>query len=146
MPAIESELSRRVVVAAGLAGVAALAAAAAPAISQDRSQPMQTTIRATDELATQVNVFTVEPEDQPKLVQLLKEGTEGFFSKKGGWISTNLLSSKDGRRVIVYSQWRSLKDIDAFRQDPNFGPYFKGIAAIAKNETISCDVAWVLHV
>ena len=146
MPAIETEPSRRVVVATGLAGVVALAAPAAPASSQDRSQPMQTTIRATDELATQVNIFAVEPEDQQKLVQLLKEGTEGFFSKKAGWISTNLLSSKDGRRVLVYSQWRSLKDIEAFRQDPNFGPYFKGIAAIAKNETIPCDVTYVLHV
>ncbi len=146
MPAIESEPSRRVVVAAGLAGGVALAASAVPANSQDRSLPMQTMIRANDEVATQINIFTAEPENQQKLVQLLKDGTEGFFSKKAGWISTNLLSSKDGRRIIVYSQWRSLADIEAFRQDPNMGPYLKGIAAIAKFETIPCDVTYVHHV
>ena len=106
---------------------------------------METTIRPGSDIATQINIFSVEPENQPKLVQLLKDGTEGFFSKQPGWISTNLLGSKDGRRVLIYSQWRSAKDIEAFRQDPNMGPYVQGIAAIAKFETVLCDVVSVHH-
>src|SRR5262245_51957160 len=86
--------SRRSFVASGLAGGIALATRPVPAQSQDRSHPMETTIRAGNDIATQINIFSVEPENQPKLVQLLKDGTEGFFSKQPGWISTNLLGSK----------------------------------------------------
>jgi heme-degrading monooxygenase HmoA len=140
----KTKRSRRTIIA-GLAGGLAPATRVVPARSQNRSLPMDTTIRTGDDIATLINIFTVEPENQQKLVQLLNDGTKGFFSKMTGWISTNLLTSKDGRRVILYSQWRSLGDVDAFRQNPNFGSYVQGITAIAKFESITCDVAAVHH-
>jgi len=106
---------------------------------------METTIRPGSDIATQINIFVVEPENQQKLVELLADGTKGFFSKQPGWISTNVLSSTDRRRVLIYSQWRSAKDIEAFRQNPSMGPYVQGIAAIAKFEAFLCDVAYVQH-
>ena len=106
---------------------------------------METTIRADAGITTLINVFSVEAENQQKLVELLKDGTESVFSKSPGWISTNLLSSKDGRRVIIYSQWRSSRDIEAFRQSPAMGPYFARITALAKFEAFECDVPFVLH-
>jgi quinol monooxygenase YgiN len=106
---------------------------------------MATTIRADAGITTLINVFSVEAENQQKLVELLKDGTESVFSKSPGWISTNLLSSKDGRRVVIYSQWRSSRDIEAFRQNPALGPYFAHITALAKFEAFECDVPFVLH-
>jgi hypothetical protein len=41
---------------------------------------MEATIRTGSDVTTLVNVFTVEPDNHQKLVQLLKEGTETFFS------------------------------------------------------------------
>jgi hypothetical protein len=145
MHSLERAFSRRSFVATGLATGMALATRPILAHSQVRSSPMETTIRAGNDIATQINICTVEPENQHKLMQLLKDGTEGFFSKQPGWISTNLLSSKDGRRVLIYSQWRTAKDIEAFRQNPNFGPYLQDLTAIAKFETMLCDVAYVHH-
>ena len=61
---------------------------------------MEATIRTGSDVTTLVNVFTVEPDNQQKLVQLLKEGTEAFFSKQPGFISSIVHASKEGRRAI----------------------------------------------
>ena len=106
---------------------------------------METTIRVDRAVTTLVNVFAVEPDSQPDLLALLREGVETMFSKMPGWISTNLLKSRDGRQVVVYSQWRDEKDIEAFRQDPRMKPYFQRFAALARHEAFTCDVADSRH-
>jgi hypothetical protein len=70
---------------------------------------MEISIRANGGVTTMVNVFFVEPEDQEKLIQVLKEGTETLFSKQPGDISASFHTSMDGRRVGNYGQWRSPK-------------------------------------
>jgi quinol monooxygenase YgiN len=142
MPAIETRLSRRALIAGGLAGGIL---ATLPAQSQTGSPTMETTIRVDSAVTTLVNVFTVEPDNQPTVLALLHEGIETLFSKMPGWISTNLLKSRDGMQVIVYSQWRDAKDIDAFRQDPRMKPYFQRFGALATHETFTCDVSSSFH-
>ena len=142
MSAIETGLSRRALVAGGLAGGAL---ASLPAQSQTRSPTMVTTIRVDSAVTTLVNVFTVEPDNQPTVLAKLQDGIETLFSKRPGWISTNLHKSRDGTRVIVYSQWRDAKDIDAFRQDPTVQPYLQSFGALAKSEAFTCDVAYSRH-
>lgn len=142
MPATRTRLSRRAVIASGFAGGML---AALPAQSQTGSPTMETTIRVDNAVTTLVNVFTVEPDNQPKVLALLQEGVETMFSKMPGWISTNLLESRDERQVIVYSQWRDAKDIDAFRQDPRMKPYFERFGALAKQEAFTCDVSYSRH-
>jgi quinol monooxygenase YgiN len=106
---------------------------------------METSIRVDSAVTTLVNVFTVEPDNQPKALALLKEGIDTMFSKMPGWISSNVLKSKDGRQVVVYSQWRDDKAIDAFRGDPRMTPYFQRFGALAKHESFTCDVSYSLH-
>ncbi|SDR49462.1 Antibiotic biosynthesis monooxygenase [Rhizobiales bacterium GAS191] len=142
---IQTELSRRSFVATSLTGFA-LVVQVVRAQSQDRNPHMETTIRADNNVTTLINVFTVDPGNQQKLIDVLKGGTEAFFSKMSGFISSSVLNGKNGRQVINYSQWRSVGDIEAFRQDPNFGPYIQRVAALAKAETIECEVAYVNHV
>jgi heme-degrading monooxygenase HmoA len=106
---------------------------------------METAIRVDSAVTTLVNVFTVEPNNQPKVLALLQEGVETLFSRMPGWISTSLLNSRDGRQVVVYSQWRDGKDIEAFRRDPRMKPYFQHFGALAKHEAFTCDVSYSLH-
>ena len=106
---------------------------------------METTIRVDSAITTLVTIFTVEPGNQPEVLTLLDEGTESMFSKMPGWISTSLLKSRDGKQVIVYSQWRDASDIDAFRQDPRMKPYFQRFGALAKTEAFTCDVSYGRH-
>jgi len=106
---------------------------------------MDTTIRVDNAVTTLVNVFTVEPDNQPKALALLKESIETMFSKMPGWISTNVLRSKDGRQVVVYSQWQDDKDIEAFRGDPRMKPYLQRFGALATHESFICDVSYCHH-
>jgi quinol monooxygenase YgiN len=106
---------------------------------------METTIRVDSAVTTLVSVFTVEPDNQPKVLALLHEGVETMFSTMPGWISSNLLESRDGRQVIVYSQWRDAKDIGAFRQDPRMKPYLQRFGALAEHEAFTCDVSYSRH-
>ena len=102
-------------------------------------------IRVDSAVTTLVNVFAVDPDNQPKLVALLREGVATMFSKMPGWISSNLLKSRDGKQVVIYSQWRDARAIDAFRQDPRMIPHFQEVGALAKYEPFTCDVSYGLH-
>jgi quinol monooxygenase YgiN len=146
MHVTNTETSRRTFVAASLASGLALVMQPVLAQSQNRRLPMEVTIRANSGVMTLINVFTIDPENHQKLVEVLKEGTESLMSKMTGYISASFHISKDGRRVINYSQWRSVEDIEAMRQNPDIGPYMQRVAALAKFEAIACEVAYVHHV
>ena len=142
MPAIEPCLSQRALTADRLTGDVLVHLSPQ---SQTESPIMETTIRVDNAVTSLVNVFTVEPENQSKVFGLLREGIEIMFSKMPGWISSNLLRSRDGKQVVVYSQWRDASDIDTFRQDPRMKPYFQKFGALARHESFTCDVTYSLH-
>lgn len=106
---------------------------------------MEMTIRADTAVMTLINVFAVDPENQPRLVAVLREGTEGLMSKLAGYIASSIHVDKDGRRVINYSQWKSAKDVEAMRRNPDVGPYMKRVAALGTFEAIACEVSYVHH-
>ena len=135
--------SRRVFVATGLASALALTVQPVSAANQKRSLQTEITISPNRDVATLINVFVVEPDNQDKLIQVLKEGTEALFSKQPGYISASFHKSMDGRRVVNYGQWRSPKDIDAFRSKPEIGEYFKRVRELAQFESMVCDVSYV---
>ena len=135
--------SRRVFVATCLASGLALTVQPVSAANQNRSLQPEITISPNRDVATLINVFVVEPDNQDKLIEVLKEGTEALFSKQPGYISASFHKSMDGRRVINYGQWRSPKDIDAFRSKPEIGEYFKRVRELAQFESMVCDVSYV---
>ena len=57
---------------------------------------MDTTIRVDGAVTTLVTVFTVELDNQPKTLALLKERVETLFSTMPGWISSNLSRAGTG--------------------------------------------------
>jgi len=60
-------------------------------------------IRTGDGVVTQINVFTVQPEKQQELIDLLSEAA-AFASSVPGWISASVHRSLDGARVVNYAQ------------------------------------------
>jgi quinol monooxygenase YgiN len=133
-------------VAVGLASGLAVALPPVPARSQNRRLSMQIAIRANNGIMTLINVFVVEPDNQAKLMQMLKEGTETLFSKQPGYIATSFHTSRDGRRVVNYGQWRSAQDIEAFRSKPEIGEYFRRVKELAQYESVVCEVSYVHRV
>ncbi len=53
-------------------------------------------ISANGGVITLINVFTVEPTNQQRLVELLSEATEASVRQAPGFISATLLSGIDG--------------------------------------------------
>lgn len=118
----------------------------ATCLAQIRSPIMQATIRTDGHVITLVNLFTVEPAKLPGLLDLLRDGTETFFSKMPGFVSSSVLTARDGRQAVNYSQWQSADHIAAVRGDPRFAPYIQQLLALATNQGVECDVAYVKSV
>jgi quinol monooxygenase YgiN len=89
-------------------------------------------ISASDRLVTLINVFTVEPENQQKLLELLARATETSVRHAPGFISASLHRGLDGTKVTMYAHWRSVEDYQAMRQNPAPQPYLRQALDIAK--------------
>ena len=83
---------------------------------------------------TLINVFTVEPRNQQRLIDLLVEATERSVRHAAGFISARLHRSLDGTKVTMYAEWRSAGDYEAMRTDPAPLPYLRQALTIASFE------------
>jgi quinol monooxygenase YgiN len=106
---------------------------------------MNTTIAATKEITTLINILTVEPENQQKLIELLRGNTENVVTKLDGWISTSFVAATDRRHVVIYSQWRDLASVEAMRTNPDMVAYFPRIAALAAFDSLAGNVVYNHH-
>ena len=106
---------------------------------------MNTTIAVTKEVTTLINILTVEPESQQKLIKLLRENTERVVTRLDGWISTSFIAAADQRHVVIYSQWRDLASVEAMRANPDMAAYFPRIAALAALDSFAGDVVYNHH-
>ena len=99
-----------------------------------------TTISKNAQLITLINVFTVDPSNQSRLVEPLTQATATFVRYARGFISASLDRSRDGTKVTMYAQWRSLDDYETMRRDPGPTPYLQEALTIAKFEPGIYDV------
>ena len=101
-----------------------------------------TTISTEQDLMTFVNVFTVEPEHQQQLIDVLAQATE-VMRTIDGFVSANLHKSRDGRRVVNYAQWASEEHYQRMLQDPRATPHMQQAAELGTFDPITCDVTYV---
>jgi quinol monooxygenase YgiN len=92
-----------------------------------------TTISKENRYLTLINIFTVDPSNQDKLVDLLKEAT-ATVRREPGFISSSLHRSLDGTKVTMYAQWRSLEHYNAMRSNPAAMPFLQQALEIARFE------------
>ncbi|MBV9257191.1 MAG: antibiotic biosynthesis monooxygenase, partial [Ktedonobacteraceae bacterium] len=85
-------------------------------------------ISPANDIATMINVFTVEPENQQQLIDIwLKEGKQ--FERLPGLISAALHRSTDGKRVINYAQFQKAEDwLDISRHADQLFGHFRAIS------------------
>ncbi len=103
-------------------------------------KPNMTTISKENNVVTLINVFTVEPDKQRQLVDLLIHATETSMREVPGFVSANIHRSLDGRKVINYAQWHSADDFQALLKTPEAIPHLRGASAIAKADPVLCEV------
>ena len=99
-----------------------------------------------NKLTVLVTIFSVQPDNEQKLVDLIEEGTSNLFSKQPGYISCSIHRGSDAKHLVLYGQWESPQSIDAFRKVPEIGEYTKKILQLATFESVVCnDVPYVHH-
>ena len=98
------------------------------------------TISKDNKVMTLINVFTVEPENQQKLVDLLIEATEKTMKNIPGFVSASIHKSADGVRVTNYAQWRSREDFAAMLKNPEATAHMKPITEIATFDAHTYEV------
>jgi len=91
-----------------------------------------TTINKQNKFLTLINVFTVDPANQQKLVDLLAMATESSVRKIKGFVSSSLHRSIDGTKVTMYAQWKSMEDYQNMRKNSAASPFLEKALEIAK--------------
>jgi len=86
-------------------------------------------------LVTFINVFTVEPANQQRLVDLLAHATVESVRHAPGFVSATLHRSLDGTKVTMYAQWRTIEDYQAMRNNPASRDCLQQALAIARFES-----------
>jgi quinol monooxygenase YgiN len=89
-----------------------------------------TTISKEHNFLTFINVFIVEPANQPLLIDLLTQATQ-IVRQQPGFISSALHRSLDGTKVTMYAQWQSLDYYNAMRGNPAAAPFLQQAMQIA---------------
>jgi quinol monooxygenase YgiN len=84
-----------------------------------------------DRVATVINVFTVAPGDQARLVQLLTNATQSSVRHVPGFLAAALHRSLDGTKVTMYAQWRSVEDYQRMRSRSDTSPFLVEAVTIA---------------
>ena len=98
------------------------------------------TITKGRKIITLINVFTVAPAKQQKLITLLTRATDSSVREVPGFISASLHRGLDGTKVTMYAQWRSIEDYQAMRQNAAAVPYLQQALAIATFDPGMYDV------
>lgn len=99
------------------------------------------TIEKGRNILTLINVFTVAPEKQQELVDLLVGATDKTMRHLPGFISASIHRSLDGKKVVNYAQWKSKDDFETMRSNPEAAPHMKAAASLAEFDPILCEVS-----
>jgi quinol monooxygenase YgiN len=83
---------------------------------------------------TVINVFTVAPQQQGRLIELLTQATESSIRHIPGFVSAALHRGLDGSKVTMYAQWATPEDYDRMRARPDASPFLAEALSIARFE------------
>jgi antibiotic biosynthesis monooxygenase (ABM) superfamily enzyme len=90
-----------------------------------------TTISTVAPVATLINVFTVRPERQRELADLLITATEEVIQHLPGFIAASIHVSTDGVRVVNYVQWQTAEHFQAMLANREAKEHIDRATAIA---------------
>ena len=99
-----------------------------------------TTISINSGVTTAINTFTVGPEHQQKVVELLSAAVDLLATNQAGFISESIHRSMDGKRVLNYVQWGSKKDFESVFGNTGFMKLYAEMKAISTPEPLLYEV------
>ena len=91
-----------------------------------------TAITTGRKILTLINVFTVRPENQQRLIDILVEADKSVIKTLPGYISANIHRSLDGTKVTNYAQWESVEALEAMLKNPAAVPHLHALRQLAE--------------
>lgn len=91
-----------------------------------------TEISQRGDVVTLINVFSVAPEDQQRLLDLLVEAIGSVMNELPGFLLANLHKSLDGTRVVSHAQWQSREAFEAMLVNSEAHAHTKEAGKIAQ--------------
>ncbi len=101
-----------------------------------------TSIHKDSNIITLINIFTVDPQNQQRLVDMLVETTEQIMNIQEGFISANIHKSLDGAKVVNYAQWKSRDAFEKMLNNPKAMIHMNDVLNIAKSDGRLYDVVF----
>jgi heme-degrading monooxygenase HmoA len=77
-----------------------------------------TSIHKNSNIITLINIFTVDPQNQQRLVDMLVDITQQIMNMQEGFISTKIHKSLDGTKVANYTQWENRDVFEKMLNNP----------------------------
>lgn len=109
----------------------------------NQADTVQARISADAPVVTLINVFTVDPANQQRLVELWQAATEDVMRHQPGFVSASIHRSLDGTKVINYAQWESREAFAAMFKDPQASEQLTKLAAVGTPDPVLCEVVSV---
>ena len=105
------------------------------------SKPDDATLKITQGDRIHFAEFRVQPENQPRLIELERENVM-IALQHPDLISASFHRSIDGTRTVNYGQWRSLDDFEALLKEPKYESVRKYWKGLAENEFYLYEVVY----
>ena len=103
----------------------------------------EATIYSNSTLVTFINVFTVAPANQQRLVELWQRATDEVMRHLPGFVSAVIHRSLDGTKVVNYAQWESRAAFAAMFQHPDAMPYLRQLSELGTPGPVVSEVVSV---
>ena len=99
-----------------------------------------TTITPGGEIVTAINVISVEPKNQARVVELLSQASDVLGKTQAGFISANVHRGLDGTKVLNYVQWRSKDAFQSVFNNKEFMRLYSQIKELGHPEPITYEI------
>jgi heme-degrading monooxygenase HmoA len=83
-----------------------------------------------------INTFTVKPEDQDHLIEVLNRGAMEVMRDLPGFISSSIHHGHGGTKVANYSQWEDRASFDGMLKNKKAQSYVQEISALSSKAEI----------
>lgn len=99
-----------------------------------------TTIVPGAQIVTAINVISVEPNKQTRVVELLCRASDLLGKTQPGFISANIHRGLDGTKVVNYVQWRSKEAFESVFGNKDFMQLYSEIKELSRPEPSTYEV------
>ena len=104
-----------------------------------------TTISPGTQILTAINVISVLPKDQARVVELLSRASDVLGKTQVGFLSANIHRSHDGTKVVNYVQWRSKQDFESVFSNAGFMELYGQVKELGQPAPYTYEVVHAVH-